>query len=382
MEQQPVTHHWTSLMKLGLIATTSFSILLILPVILGAMVEEYGYSNQLIGWISTSNALGIALGSLWLPLRKKRPNYLKIVGFSLSWILLSDLSSAFVSNPAIILPLRFFAGFFGGIVYTIVLSILAGLPKPQRGFSLYVLIYCGWSGLGFFVAPYLQRLGGIQLIYGFVILTSLIGLLFLPVIKDFSNSRHPQMPLQTKEVFRQPAIFLSLLAYFAVQAAFGGVWTYLERIGVAQGHSSTFIGQSLSLGELTGIPISFLVYALSSRYGLKWPLIGGILAAIGSVVCVQFSSDSVMLYFLGVFFLSAAWSFLIPLFQMVQAAFDTNGKIISFGAFINLCGRSAGPAMVALLISQYTLGAALWFGIASFFVGLVLIYPSIPRSKS
>lgn len=379
MEQQAVVHHWSSLSKLGFIATSSFSMLLILPIILGGMAETLGYSNQLIGWIATSNALGIAIGSLWLPLQKRRPDNFRVLGVSLSVVLVADICSAFIVEPIALIPIRFLAGLFGGITYTIILSVLAGLPKPQRGFSLYVLIYCGWSSMGFFSAPYLQEWGGLRLLYGFLVLTSLLSLLFLPVLRQFQQSKHPQMPFQTRDIFRTPRIWLSLLSYFAVQAAFGGVWTYLERIGVMQGHSPQLIGQSLSLGELTGIPISLLVYTLSSRYGIKWPIAGGILAAIGSVICVQYATDSSLLYFIGVFFLSAAWSFLIPLYQMVQAALDTQGKIISFGAFINLSGRSAGPAMVAILISSFSLGSALWFGIISFLIAFALIYPSIPN---
>lgn len=379
MEQQEVVHPWTSLAKLGFIATSSFSMLLILPVILGSMVETLGYSNQLIGWIATSNALGIALGSLWLPLQKRRPEYLRMLALSLTVILLADTSSAFIAQPVVLMPIRFVAGVFGGITYTIILSVLASLSKPQRGFSLYVLIYCGWSSIGFFSAPYLQQLGGLKLLYGFLVLTTLLSLLFVSVIRQFGSSKHPQTPFQTREVFRQPRIWLSLLSYFAVQAAFGGVWTYLERIGVMQGHSAQLIGQSLSIGELTGIPISLLVYTLSSRFGIKWPIIGGIAAAISSVICVHFAENSALLYFIGVFFLSATWSFLIPLYQMVQAALDTQGKIISFGAFINLSGRSAGPAMVAMLISSFSLASALWFGIFSFLIAFLLIYPSIPN---
>jgi len=379
MEQQEVVHPWTSLAKLGFIATSSFSMLLILPVILGSMVETLGYSNQLIGWIATSNALGIALGSLWLPLQKRRPEYLRVLALSLTVILLADTSSAFIAQPVVLMPIRFVAGIFGGITYTIILSVLASLSKPQRGFSLYVLIYCGWSSIGFFSAPYLQQLGGLKLLYGFLVLTTLLSLLFVSVIRQFGSSKHPQAPFQTREVFRQPRIWLSLLSYFAVQAAFGGVWTYLERIGVMQGHSAQLIGQSLSVGELTGIPVSLLVYTLSSRFGIKWPIIGGIAAAISSVICVHFAENSALLYFIGVFFLSATWSFLIPLYQMVQAALDTQGKIISFGAFINLSGRSAGPAMVAMLISSFSLASALWFGIFSFLIAFLLIYPSIPN---
>ena len=379
MEQQAVVHPWTSLAKLGFIATSSFSMLLILPVILGSMVETLGYSNQLIGWIATSNALGIALGSLWLPLQKKRPEYLRVLALSLTVILLADTSSAFIAQPVILMPIRFVAGIFGGITYTIILSVLASLSKPQRGFSLYVLIYCGWSSIGFFSAPYLQQFGGLRILYGFLVLTTTLSLIFLPVLRQFGSSRHPQAPFRTRDMLRQRKIWLSLLSYFAIQAAFGGVWTYLERIGVMQGHSAQLIGQSLSVGELTGIPVSWLVYTLSSRFGIKWPVVGGIVAAIGSVVCVYFAQDSALLYFIGVFFLSATWSFLIPLYQMVQAALDTQGKIISFGAFINLSGRSAGPAMVALLISSFSLASALWFGIFSFLIAFALIFSSIPN---
>ncbi|MGB0840198.1 MAG: hypothetical protein ACPGXL_08660, partial [Chitinophagales bacterium] len=71
------------------------------------------------------------------------------------------------------------------------------------------------------------------------------------------------------------------------------------------------------------------------------------------------------------------WSFTMPFYQAIQAKLDTQGRLVSIGAFLNMIGQSFGPASSSFLIGEGTsFYYAIWISIALLLLSLILILPS------
>ncbi len=375
-EQAEKTPSWLTLAKLGYIASAGFSMILLLPVALGGMVDLLGFSNQTIGWVAAANAAGIALGALYVPLSGDKFQLLPSIRWSLMGLILIDFSCAFLTTSGSFLLFRFMSGLLGGVLYAGILRVLAGLPRQERGFGIYVIVYCSWSAVLFFVAPYIMEIGGMAALFYLIAFSGLVGLLISPVLKPFHTKIITVQADTLLYLLKQRPVLISLISYLLLMAGSGAFYAYVERMGNANGLSASFIAMALSNSNFAGILAGFLVFRLGNRLGLTIPIMGGI-----SILAVCFLLinwvPSAWVYFASVFGVAGCWGFLIAYFQKVQSIVDLDGKIVALGATINLGGRAIGPAFVSFLIVGNNFEVVISFSLICVVACVVMLLPAL-----
>lgn len=376
MEKAPEAPHWTTLVQLGFIASAGFSMILILPVALGGMVDLMGFSNQTIGWIAAANALGIALGALYVPLSGARFRLMPSIRLSLLGLILIDFSCAFLESSTSLMAFRLLSGLLGGVLYAGILRVLAGLPKQERGFGIYVITYCSWSAILFFLSPYLLAWGGVKALFYMITGSGIIAYLLSPVLRPFHTKTITVEADTLSYLLRQRPVLISLISYLLLMAASGAFYAYVERIGNANGLSPSFIGMALSNSNFAGILAGVLVYRLGNKFGLTLPIMGGIGLLTVSFLIINWIPTRII-YFLSVFGVSGCWGFLIAYFQKVQSVVDLDGKIVALGATINLGGRAIGPALVSFFIVGNNFDAVIIFSVVSVILCVILLLPAL-----
>jgi len=376
MEKAPEAPHWTTLVQLGFIASAGFSMILILPVALGGMVDLMGFSNQTIGWIAAANALGIALGALYVPLSGARFRLMPSIRLSLLGLILIDFSCAFLESSTSLMAFRLLSGLLGGVLYAGILRVLAGLPKQERGFGIYVITYCSWSAILFFLSPYLLAWGGVKALFYMITGSGIMAYLLSPVLRPFHTKTITVEADTLSYLLRQRPVLISLISYLLLMAASGAFYAYVERIGNANGLSPSFIGMALSNSNFAGILAGVLVYRLGNKFGLTLPIMGGIGLLTVSFLIINWIPTRII-YFLSVFGVSGCWGFLIAYFQKVQSVVDLDGKIVALGATINLGGRAIGPALVSFFIVGNNFDAVIIFSVVSVILCVILLLPAL-----
>ena len=374
-QQTPPPNQWT-LMQLSFIATSGFSMLLILPVVLGGMVEQLGYTDIEIGRIAAANSLGIALGALYVPLSGNKFQLFKSIQFSLLGLLFIDLACIFIEAPLIYYASRLIAGIFGGIIYAGILRAIAGIPKPEKGYSIYVMVYCFWAAVLFFLAPFVFntfKLEGLIVHYS---VSTIISLLMLPTLRKFQIKSTEIRTDALRYLLKEKQVSGSLLAYLLIMAGCGAIWAYIERIGNQHGFSSEFIGFALSSSNFAGILSGFLVYRIGMKKGLTPPIV---LATLCLGLCVIGIGLVPIqgVYFLAIFFLAGAWALTIAYFQKVQATLDVQGKIVALGATVNLFGRAFGQASVGPFLNGANYDPVIWYSLGTYLISLFVVLPII-----
>ncbi len=345
-------HHWLSLSIVGFIATCNLGMLSILPIILGELIEQQGFSKELIGWFAAINIAGFAIGGLITAFVIQKVGMLRLVRLGLIGLLICELASIFYLSSPYLLGLRLVAGTFAGMGYAGSLSAFAGLTKPVKGYSLYVLVYCLWSALVFpFLPDFLHTQG---LAAGFCLLMGLafVALLLTGILRNFQEKKTDAVSSsQTFQLLQNPSIWFVLIAYYALQTSGGAVWAYIELIGEAKEISEHFIANVLAISNVIAIPFALVVYWLNDKWGLSLPIIGGLLLFAGALLVIYFS-DNQWLYGMATVLYLGIWPFLMAFYQSIQAHYDPQGKVVALGAFINMMGQATGPAIAAMFLSN------------------------------
>ena len=378
----PIKEHWLTLASIGFIITSGVGFLAVSPILLGGMVEQLGFSKQLIGYITAINSLGVAIAALIVSVVIPRFGILNLVRTGLLVLLLSEIGASFSTTPASMLFFRFIAGLSGGLTYASALSALASISQPIRGFSTYTIVFCSLSSLTLFALPFI--INQFSLSAGFLLLGSYaaIGLLLSGFLKHFTpKSQGQKIDASVLKQLGRKSIFFTVLAYFALQAGAVTIFAFLERIGNEKGFSPAVIGLSLGLSGLCGIAGGILANTLRKRLGIQQLLWIGF-PALGICLLIFYFGINPLSYVLAILIFAIAWTFILPIYQSIQAAYDTEGKIVSIGAFMNMLGQSSGPALASLLLGASPYINVLWISLVMFIISGLSIIPSILGLKS
>ncbi|MDH4048557.1 MAG: MFS transporter [Gammaproteobacteria bacterium] len=337
----------------SVIGTVTLMPLLVLPAMVGVLVDEAGMSEPFAGWVASFNFFGGALIALLMALRIHRLDLRRIAMIGLCISILADTLSAFVAAPdGWFLLLRFVTGLAAGSAHIAALAAFARHEEVERGYGLFVTLQFIVSGLGLYVLPvYASELG----VKGMYLMFALLGLLSLTMIRSLPGKAIDQHAgAQHKSeltVLLALVTVLSILGYGLFEAANTAQFTYVERFGISIDLSHRQIGTALMIASLIGIPGAFTIVIIGHRFGRLGPLAFGLGTAIAGLLML-IGGNSFAWYFAGSCCLGFAWAFCLPYIQSLMAALDPHGSAIAAGSSAATIGGAAGPGLAALIVGS------------------------------
>jgi len=345
------------------ISTTGLGFPAVLPILVGAIVDQLGYDRSMVGWIASFNIFGIALGGLIATLLIGKKPLIRIVQVGLVGLLVLDGLSVFVVQAIPMLGIRFISGVFGGLAYAGALAAFSGLKNPIKAYGIYVVVYCVWSGAILVTLPYLVNLFGLAGGFGILVFMALMSLLGSNVIPQLAANIKEKEIISLKTLLSKKEVLLALLGYFALQMGGGTIWAYVERIAKEAGLEAALTGQLMGLSSVLAILGGLLVFKIGDSRGLRMPILVGVIG-MGLGAAMLFWSNNAMIYLGGISLFAGAWSIAIPYYQQIQAKFDPTGKVVSLGTIVNTMGRGTGPAMAALLLGDHSFTMVIWLALS------------------
>jgi len=361
------------------ISTTGLGFPAVLPILVGAIVDQLGYDRSMVGWIASFNIFGIALGGLIATLLIGKKPLIRIVQVGLVGLLVLDGLSVFVVQAIPMLGIRFISGVFGGLAYAGALAAFSGLKNPIKAYGIYVVVYCVWSGAILVTLPYLVNLFGLAGGFGILVFMALMSLLGSNVIPQLAANIKEKEIISLKTLLSKKEVLLALLGYFALQMGGGTIWAYVERIAKEAGLEAALTGQLMGLSSVLAILGGLLVFKIGDSRGLRMPILVGVIG-MGLGAAMLFWSNNAMIYLGGISLFAGAWSIAIPYYQQIQAKFDPTGKVVSLGTIVNTMGRGTGPAMAALLLGDHSFTMVIWLALSVFVLSLLIILPLLLKS--
>ena len=241
--------NWHQFFVCSVIGTVSFLPLLVLPAMVGVLVDEAGLSESFAGWAASVNFFGVSAVAFLLAFQMHRIDLRRMAIITLAIALAADVISAYLAAPtAVFLLIRFITGSANGAAQIAALSAIARLDDAERGFGLLITLQFIIAALGCYILPvYSAELGatGMFLLFAACDLLALLLARHLPG-RAIDETAGTELGSGRSILFSAVAL-LALLGYATFEAANTAQYTYLGRLGFALAFSHNAIGTLLMI---------------------------------------------------------------------------------------------------------------------------------------
>ncbi|GIK35977.1 MAG: hypothetical protein AMXMBFR45_02710 [Gammaproteobacteria bacterium] len=323
--------------------------MILMPMIVGGLVDGYGYSEQQAGNIAAMEGFGLVAASVIAALWIRVFSWTRaLLAAFLGYALLNAISAGVAAYPAL-LALRFLSGFAGGCVFAVTVAALGDDREPDRAFGLAQAVQGLLMLAGFFTAPWLLQRWGVGALYFMLAGAALAMLATLRRFPARGRELVAAVVAGGGSTGNSLLIWLALAASVVFFINVFGFWAFVERIGQAAGLPAATIGLALGLSQVTAIAGALAAAWASDRYGRYWPLLLVLVGQCAALFALlgQFGP---LLYFLATGAYQALFIVAVSYQMGAVAKLDVRGRFLVMMTGAQGLGAAVGPALAAELI--------------------------------
>lgn len=328
--------------------------IILMPLIVGGLVDSYGFSEQQAGVIATGEGIGLVLGLLTAALWVRSVTWRLALLVGLTTYAALNFGSPLVDGHAGILVLRFLSGFVGGGVFAIVVAALGDNREPDRAFGIAQAVQGLVMGALFAWAPSLMSESGINSLFYLMAILALTTMIFVPQFPRRGVVDAAPVPADSTGDLPSSApilLYLGLFGGFAYYLAVFGFWGFIERMGTRAGLEESTIGYALGISQLAAICGALLAAGAAQRFGRFLPLL---IALVGQlwVLWVLVGQFSAWAFYAGACAYQGLYVMATSYQLGVIAHLDSKGKFIVVMTALQGLGAALGPSIAAALIDD------------------------------
>ena len=320
--------------------------ILFLPLMVGGIISELGFTEKLAGYIAAAEMAGVAvvsgLGVFWV----RRINWVTIAILSTVLFIAGNWISIGVTEYWPMFASRFLVGAASGALLAIGLACQSDSKNADRIFGYWVACQMAVSSAGYILLPSVRETWGLDgFLFALIILglTAFVSIVFLPAR---GLNRASAQEKQTNKILTSALALGGALFFFMAQ---GGLWAFLERLGLAAALSTTEIGFALAISSYLGIVGGLAKNWLADTIGTLSPFIFVIVGELIMLMLFAIGSGSVM-FAIAVCMLQFFWAMGMASFLAGLNLIDSSGGLVLLLMSVAKAGYSLGPAMMGWLI--------------------------------
>lgn len=367
--------HLRHFVVFSVIGTVTLMPLLVLPAMIGVLVDNAGMSESSAGWSASVNFLASAVVGLVMAVRIHHMNLRRVATVALTLAVIADLVSGFTAGDAtLFFAARAVAGIMLGAAYITSVSSFARYDGYERGFGLFVTLQFIISGLGLYVVPVYADAMGAKGLFGLFAGMDAIALLIARYLPS-EKAAEPDRGISESElkILLTGSAVLAIIGFAVFEAANNAQFSYIERFGVALEITDQQVGLALMIASLIGIPGAFSIVIVGQRFGTLSPLVLGISIAVGGLL-ILLNAESYSAYFIGGCCMGFSWAFCLPFIQSLLATIDRKGSAISAGTSFSTFGSAFGPGLAATVVTGGRYSNVFLLSIGLFVLTLALFF--------
>jgi predicted MFS family arabinose efflux permease len=352
------------------------------PQLLGSIMREFERGEAAVGWLFSLENTLIAISALAVagPLARLPRARIALIGATL--VVVANVASVFAWNFDALVVTRALAGVGAGFAGAAGTASAASARDPDRIFAAATLAW----GLGGAAEPAVVPLATVA--YGasggYLLIASLC-LLVMPLLGWLMPPRgSAEVEPSLRTAPNRALAVVAMLALLVYEIGQGGIWTFIEQIGLRSQLSEYEVGVTLTGTDLAGLVGAAIAAAIGTRFGRRGPIMIGIgLNMLAAVVLA--TSEGPGTFVSMVWLWNFAYYFVVPYLLGAMAELDDLGRWVVAVDAVWMLGDGLGPGIAGTLVEQGGYGDLSWFGLTTGLVCLVMmlgVMGRIERSES
>lgn len=235
-----------------------YSVLVALPAINSAWVDQLGFSDVEVNRVASSDLLGLFLGSVAVSFLISRLGRRALIYAGIVIAIAANWLCIYFTDYSAMLMLRTLAGFGAGLYTAVAVAGLGARSKPREAFNWMLLAFAFSQFIELQLIPHLSMTG----IYLFFIATYVVTLPFVGYMPSQKQAK-PEFAVASGE--QRPGA-LAWIGIFAIVVAYiniGAYWSNIELAAEAGGLDGDWAAQVISWSVLLSFVGCFgAMYAL------------------------------------------------------------------------------------------------------------------------
>ena len=322
-----------------------YSVLVALPAINGAWVEQLGFSEVEVNRVASADLLGLFIGAVMTSVLIKRWNRQRLayLGIALA-ILANGLCTQYVDYDTTLI-LRLLAGLGAGFYTAVAVAGLGAHSKPREAFNWMLLAFAVSQFLELQLIPHLTMNG----IYLFFIATYVITLPFVRLIPR-AGSPAP-LPAEVSNENQRPTLiaWVGIGAIVIAYINIGAYWSNIELAAEAAGLDGDWAAQVIAWCVLLSFVGCFTAMWVLKKFDYDRPLLITFILMVISVGLLAVDFTAALFVFSAAMF-NFLWIF-IDVYQMGGVSVvDRSGSAAAFIPGAQGLGQTVGPFAASVML--------------------------------
>lgn len=368
-----------------LLAKTAVATFAIAPFLVGGYIDHLGLSAAAAGRALSFEIFGLAAANasafFWIHKLACRRWAIRL----LLLVAATNLLCIAAPGTAVLLLLRGAIGLFEGALLALGFGLLGVTRRPNRNFGCYFALSLSIGAINVRILPLFLETAGVAGLFVNLSLYAVLALLFsvwvpgdtIASCGDRAGVRQPPKG-QPQKALTIAAIPLALLivanyVYFVGQ---GGVWSFLERLGLQYAIDLGGIASALSLSLFAGVAGAALAGWLDLRLGRAFPLLAAVSLAVVSIG-ILFTAPGYAAFAIAACLFNFGNNFGHPYVLGFAAEIDASSRLTVLCGALHTAGQASGPILAGFIVTAADYSNVLWLGWLAFGAALILFLPLI-----
>ena len=322
-----------------------YSVLVALPAINGAWVEQLGFGEVQVNRVASADLLGLFIGAVMTSVLIKRWDRQRLIYLGIALAILANaLCTQYVDYDTTLI-LRFLAGLGAGFYSAVAVAGLGAHSKPREAFNWMLLAFAVSQFLELQLIPHLTMNG----IYLFFIATYVITLPFVRLIPRAGSPAPLRAEVSSDNQRPTRLAWVGIGAIVIAYINIGAYWSNIELAAEAAGLDGDWAAQIIAWCVLLSFVGCFTAMWVLKKFDYDQPLLFTFVLMVISVglLAVNFTAA---LFVFSVAMFNFLWIF-IDVYQMggVSVA-DRSGSAAAFIPGAQGLGQTVGPFAASVML--------------------------------
>lgn len=337
---------------LAFLASAGLFYVNIMPTIVSGLIDALGFTNQQAGNVASANMYGAAAGALFIVFLIKKLNWQLVATLFLTALITIDFLSMKLTDPTILVIIRFLHGFIGGMLVGTGFSLIARTTQPDRTFGVLLFVQFGFGGLGIMIIPGMVPEFGTQVLFYALVAFSAATFIMLPFLPRYEVEAEIVPDKETiKHSVQMRPMLLTLATIFLFQAANMGLFAFIIGLGEFYQLEMGFISTTLGIANWLGLAGAGLVIMIGSRFGYLKSVMAGIILTAVAIWALMYSNVP-WIWIASNCLIGITWGYTISYLLGLASRFDATGQMAAMGGFASKIGLASGPVVTAILLGE------------------------------